>query len=474
MNTLERAQGLLAGILSSQHELLHALGQPGFSAEQTRELLASVREVDRLADLLTTRLLSELQHSQGFEPNSRASFNKLMHEGRFSRKQLKDLSRLSTELFDSPPSVGHTDGIPARLPHTAAGMAKAAFGAESATVITKTLDAIPKGTPPDTVAWVEEVMASMAHQLAPDDLVRAGQKILQGLNADSEPSDEERQHKRSVKLSAQDSELMGKLAGTVTPELHALLSRLFADYAGPGDLLPEGEKENDSRTQDQRNHDALVKALKYALSGPMRPTRGCSTVVATMTIEQLATAAGVVPTDVGTLLSVQDLIRLGADKNAFLAILDPDTGNLIELGKTSRAANLYAYLGLVASQGGDMTPGSSLPAALCEIHHLLAWRFSGRSTAGNMSLIGHNTHRNVDDAQENPKKWWTLCSETGQMLWIPPESIDPKRRPQANFNPMTWFNPGQMIRFGLHDSGPVPPFQRPRSVTCPRCNYPAA
>lgn len=187
-----------------------------------------------------------------------------------------------------------------------------------------------------------------------------------------------------------------------------------------------------------------------------------------MTLEQLATAAGVVPTDVGTLLPVQDLIRLGADKNAFLAILDAGTGNLIELGKSSRAADVYAYLGLVASQGGDMTPGSSLPAALCEIHHLLAWRFGGRSTAGNMSLIGHHTHRNVDDAQENPKKWWTICSETGRMLWIPPDSIDPERRPQANFNP------GQMLRFGLHDPGPVPPFQKPGFVTCPRCDYPAA
>lgn len=193
-----------------------------------------------------------------------------------------------------------------------------------------------------------------------------------------------------------------------------------------------------------------------------------------MTIEQLAAAAGAVPTDVGTLLPVRDLIRLGTEKNAFLAILDPGTGNLIELGKSSRGADLHAYLGLVASQGGDMTPGSSLPPALCEIHHLLAWRFGGRSTAGNMGLIGHNTHRNVDDTRTNPNKWWTIYSETGQMLWIPPKNIDPERRPQANFNHVAWFNPGQMLRFGLHDPEPVPPFQRPGFHTCPRCSYPAA
>lgn len=216
------------------------------------------------------------------------------------------------------------------------------------------LDQIPAGTLEDSVAAVEEMLAGLACVLAPDDLRKAGVKILQGLNAESEPTDAERQRRRDIKVSPQQADLMSTLKGDITPELRALLDRLFADYAGPGDLLPAGEKEADSRTADQRRHDALVAALKVALhrEGPMPPTRGCSTVVATMTLEQLQRAAGVVPTDVGTLLPIPDLIRLGADKNAFLALLEEGTGNLIELGRAKRAADIYAYLGLVAAQVG--------------------------------------------------------------------------------------------------------------------------
>lgn len=83
-----------------------------------------------------------------------------------------------------------------------------------------------------------------------------------------------------------------------------------------------------------------------------------------------------------------------------------------------------------------MTPGSDLPAALCEIHHLLAWRLGGLTDGKNLSFIGHRVHRNIDDLRENPNKFWT------------------------------WFNPGQMLRFGLHVPQADPPFQRPICAEC--------
>lgn len=440
----------------------HAVG-----VEDLTDQLLKVRELSRTCELLTVLLVRELEHAQAFHSNSRASFNDIMHKGRFGRRELKDLVALSRSLFEQPATVD-CDPKPARMPATASGLAEAQFGVASAMEITKVLDQVPAGTPADSVAAVEEMLAGLACVLAPDDLRKAGVKILQGLNAESEPNDADRQRRRDIQVSPQQADLMSTLKGEITPELRSLLDRLFADFAGPGDLLPEGEKEADSRTAGQRRHDALVAELKVALhrEGPMPPTRDCSTVVATMTLEQLQRAAGVVPTDVGTLLPIPDLIRLGADKNAFLALLEEDTGNLIELGRTKRAADIYAYLGLVAAQGGDMTPGSDLPAALCEIHHLLAWRLGGLTEGKNLSFVGHRVHRNIDDLRENPNKFWTWCSETGQMLWRLPKKLDPDRRPRSNFNPATWFNPGQMLRFGLHVPQTHPPFQRPVCAEC--------
>lgn len=452
----------------SHSEALAMLDSCVASGTDLHELLLQTRELKRQVELLSVKILRELLQGAEFHPEKRNEFNNLLHAGRFTRQELKTCVRLARDLFEQPVGVGCSEPIPASMPETAKGFESAAFGCDSAMEIAKVLDQIPEGTPAETVEHVESMMAGMAAWLAPEDLRKAGIKILQGLNAEHPPNDADRQKRRSLKVSPQGPDLMAHMTGTLTPELKALLDRLFADYAGPGDLLPPGEKEKDTRTADQRRHDALVAALKAALhrNGPMPPTRGCSTVVATMTLEQLYRAAGVVQTDVGTLLPIPDLLRLGADNNAFLAVLDEGTGNLIELGSTKRAADVYAYLGLVGSQGCDTTPGSDLPAAMCEIHHWVAWRCGGLSTAGNMGLVGHRTHRNIDDTHTNPKKFWTICDESGQMLWLPPDSEDPERRPRANFNPMTWFNPGYQLRYGLHSPDKDPPFQYP---TCRHC-----
>ncbi|MEJ6012310.1 DUF222 domain-containing protein [Corynebacterium sp. H127] len=360
MKSFEQIAEVIDAGVCGQLEVLAMLETHGCGPDHLKNLLLSLRQLQRLTELTSISLLRELEQRSGFHPNSRNSRNKMIYAGRFSRGELRDLTRLSAELFDAPAALTHPDGKQATMPATRSGMAAGAFGVASAMEIARVLDQVPANTPAETLAWVEGTLAEIATQLAPEDLRKAGLKILQGLNADDEPADAERQRKRDATLSGQGANLMSGLKVTATPELDALLRRLFADYGGPGDLLPTGEKDADTRTAGQRRHDALVAALAHALhrNGPMPPTRGCSTVVATMTMEQLRAAAGIVPSDVGTMLPVRDLLRLGADKNAFLAILDDDTGNLIELGRSKRAADVYAYLGLVAAQGGDMTPGS--------------------------------------------------------------------------------------------------------------------
>lgn len=462
MNTLEQVKQGFVDAIAAQWAAFDVLEHHAMDAEQLWQILDLTRELERLAQLTTLYALRELVNEREVFPRTAGGSNKLRHVGRFSRAELRNYLRIAEDVFEKPPFLGSPDTSPAAHPHTAQGMREGLFGVESAVEISKTMAALPDDITAEVRAHVEAMMAGFATELAPDDLRSAGQKILQGLAADSEPADDNRRKLRDATLSRQGADLMSSLYVTATPELHALLSRLFADYAGPGDLLPAGEKDHDDRFAGQRRHDALVAALKCALGpgGAMTPTRGCSTVVATMSIEQLAHAAGPVATDVGTLLPIPDLIRLGADKNAFLALLEEGTGNLIELGKFKRTADLHAYLGLVAAQGGDMTPGSHLPAAMCEIHHICAWRYGGRSTGDNLTFIGHATHRNTDDAQEDPDKWWTYCSKTGHLLWRPPKHIDPHRTPRINISPHTWFNPGQMMRL----FGAAPP-----GTTCQHC-----
>lgn len=461
MKTFECISQELEQAIAAQAAVLRSLETAHLDNKSAVAILDGVAHLQRLVEMSAVVAAGALDPLEG-----RVARGQLAHQLRISRKQLGGTVRLSAELLDEPAGLGCPEGRPARMPHVAEGMRNGQFGAESALIISRVLDQVPEDTPLETVEYVERILAEIAAKLGPDDLKVAGQKILQGLNAESAPKDEDRQRRRSVKLSPQGEDLMATLTGSITPELHALLSRLFADYAGPGDLLPEEEKARDSRTTGQRCHDALTAALKTAMGegGGMRPTRGCATVVATMTLEQLQVAAGVVPTDVGTHLPIPDLIRLGAERNAFLSILDKDTGNYVELGKTKRCGDVFAYLAAVAAQGGDMTPGSDIPAAWCQMHHVLAWRKGGLTTGSNQMLTNPKTHANIDDDQQDPDKYWTYCTKTGHMLWRPPRSVDPERRPRANFNPARWFNPGQMLKFGLFTPDKVPPFQYPESA----------
>lgn len=443
MNSFDGVLDRLRVTVDAQIAGLDMLKRTSSTAENLHDALALAREIERRAQLTTITILHELFAAQDFYPKTAGGFNCMLHEGRFTRRELRDYSAIADEIFPNPFLGGAPD-----LPHLGQALHDGDVSAAGAMEVINLMAKLPKDVSEETRDHVEQLMCDFARTLAPDDLRKAGIKILQGLAADDEPADERRQRDREATLSRQRPDLMSTLWVNATPELHALLSRLFADYAGPGDLLPEGEKANDTRFAGQRRHDALVAALKCALhrNGPMPPTRGCSTIVATMTVEQLRAAAGLVPTDVGTVLPVKDLIRLGSDHNDFLALLEEGTGNLIELGKFKRAADLHAYLGLFASQGGDTTPGSDLPAAMCEIHHIQSWKNGGRSTAGNMGLVGHNTHDLTDDNHRDPNKWWSYCTSTGHLVWQPPAHIDPKRRPRINISPSTWLVPGQMLR----------------------------
>ncbi|AKK04083.1 HNH endonuclease signature motif containing protein [Corynebacterium epidermidicanis] len=446
MHRHEHIHNLLTHIDELLNEFTDAIDRA--EPVRLRHLLSEQRVTIRKAEYASVCMIHQLIEAGLLRAESRNQRNAILHDLRITRRQLNNYICAAQRLFSERVSLSSPQPRLPQLPtlarHCAAGEAE--IGA--AEVIGSTLDTLPKVLAGEVFEYVETTLGDLATSLCIEDLRKAAHKILQGLALDDKAADAMRRKRRGAALSKQDSNLMARLCVTATPELHALLSRLFADYAGPGDLLSPGEKEDDKRTSTQRQHDALVAALKYALhrKGPMPPTRGCSTVVATMTREQLIEGTGVVATDVGTLLPMRDLLRLGADRDAFCAVLDSETGNLLELGKFKRGADVYHYLGLVASQGVDQTPGSDLPAAWCEIHHIRAWVRGGRTEPNNLMLLGHRTHRNVDDYHRNKNKWWTHVLPGGFQVICPPEQLDPQRTYCRNAHPATWFIPGHQYQ----------------------------
>lgn len=291
---------------------------------------------------------------------------------------------------------------------------------------------------------LEAQFAAMAVHMRPDQLRAHAKMMIMALGMGT--NKEDREARRSVGIGEQKADLMSTLFGEVDDQLATLLKRLFLDYGKPGALLEEGA--DDTRTKVQRQHDALKAALMVVLEqgGPMAPKRGAASVVATMTVDQLAALNGVAMTDVGTVVSVEELLEMGAAKHWYLAVLDGTTGNLLHLSRTRRGADMAMYLGLLASQGGDQTPGSNVPAAQCEIHHAIAYAMGGETSEDNLIFISPWTHRKVDDKEENENKYWTVV-EDGKIYFREPRYVNRDRPLATNCAPWLYLNPGQQIRY---------------------------
>ncbi|WIM69091.1 DUF222 domain-containing protein [Corynebacterium breve] len=340
-------------------------------------------------------------------------------------------------------------GTSTLLPNTAQAFRDHEIGVDAVGIIRSLLSHVLDD---EVKEMLEAELADMARNCSLDQLKRAGTALIQAYGFGNNKKD--RDDRRNVYITQQGPDLMSRIGGELTPELDALLRRLFIDYAGPGDLLEEGA--DDQRTPGQRQHDALVHALKFALNekGPLKPTRGCASVVVSMTLDQLCAGTGVAMTDVGTLITIDELISLGAAQFSYLALLD-NSGDLLHLCRTSRSADVSMYIGMVASQGGDQTPGSNLPAAMCEIHHIKAWSQGGETTPDNLMFLNRKTHANVDDLQLRKDKYWTM--RLGDKVVIQePCSIDPDRPFVANIAPWSWWCPGVQARYaekgGPHQS----------------------
>ncbi|KAB3519893.1 DUF222 domain-containing protein [Corynebacterium sp. zg254] len=210
-----------------------------------------------------------------------------------------------------------------------------------------------------------------------------------------------------------------------------------------GGELPSGEQSGAGKPEE--GEEAPSPELKPRR---MNPARGATTIVATMTLDQLLSRTGMGMTDTGTLMPVNQLIEAALAQDVYLQVLDLNARTLW-LGRSSRLGSLDQYLALFGEEGGSTAPGSDTPAAWCHIHHIQGWEYGGTTDIDNLTLVDPRNHAHVDDARRNPGRWWTYVGDaTGpdKVVWIPPQSEDPERTPVTNDNPSVWGNHGPLLR----------------------------
>jgi hypothetical protein len=279
----------------------------------------------------------------------------------------------------------------------------------------------------------EALLAEKAALLRPDQLELVADRLATTVNPDGVFSDEDRARKRGFVWCGRqraDGMSVGKLFAT--PELRAMLEAWCAKFAAPGMCNPAdhtptvtGEPstevtDRDDRSHAQRQHDALAALVRGQLGDPkLGQHNGLPvTIIATATLEQLQTGAGVAVTAGTTLLPMRDVIRMASHAWHYLCVFDSHSERAIYLGRGKRIASADQRIVLHAKDRGCSAPGCDKPGYLCEVHHVREWADGGRTDIDTLTFACGPDHRLL-----KPGGWQTRKRADGRIEWIPPPQL---------------------------------------------------
>ncbi len=153
-----------------------------------------------------------------------------------------------------------------------------------------------------------------------------------------------------------------------------------------------------------------------------------TTILLTMSIDQLETRTGVVTSAHGGSLTVEQAVRLGVEANV-IPVIFTDTGGIHSYGRKRRFATVGQTYAMYARDLRCTFPGCDQPAAWCERDHAPGWGEGGETDIDAMHLTcrRHN--------QPKRRAGWQPTVHKGVPQWIPPRWIDPHQRPQTNPQP---------------------------------------
>lgn len=138
-------------------------------------------------------------------------------------------------------------------------VAAGVVGADAVEKIDRVLRSFPAHVHAELTAAADPHIAELVEHVDVDDLDALAPMLRALLGIDDPYTDADRQRARGVRVGAQGHDGMSRISGRLTPHLAALVKRLAADHAGPGDLLADGVV--DDRDPAQRLHDAVEAAL---------------------------------------------------------------------------------------------------------------------------------------------------------------------------------------------------------------------
>jgi Domain of unknown function (DUF222) len=344
--------------LAAAQQALAALDLAALSGDQLLEL-AAASETD-------TRQRASVQHAVVAELDARgvaaelgcASTAVVLSERlRIGRREAAGRVRLAAQL--GPRRAMSGQALPARFPQVAAAVAQGAISGRHAALICRTVAELPEAAV-EHAAAVEAMLVEHARVVNPDQLAVLTRTVRACLDPDgvlgSERDHERRRHATLTALP----DGSGRLQAQLTAEATAVWQTILDTLARPTPDVEGGEP--DRRSPAQRRHDALADAGQRLLRAGALPDAGGTptTVLITLTVDQLEARTGMVTTAHGGLISVPQALQIAAEANIVPVVIG-DAGGILGYGLTRRTASNGQRRALAARDRGCSFPGCDRP-----------------------------------------------------------------------------------------------------------------
>ncbi len=325
---------------------------------------------------------------------------------------------------------------PPRLPQLRDALLAGATGVDGVLAASAPLLALGDRGDPERVRAADEVIAALASGHGPDgaapacaDELRVHAQVWAML---IDPDGAEPTELRATRLRGIT---FGQLRDGVIPVRGALLPEIAAQWETIADATtsprvrfsPDARTDDgsgailDDRTRPQKLHDALATALTVAAASRDLPTvgGGAPTLVVSVRENDLTSDTGWAHLDrvsIPVALSVARHVGCGG---VVQRVAVGATGRIRRLGSEERVFNRHQRRAIALRDGGCAIPGCHVPAAWCEIHHVVEHAQGGPTHTDNGVLLCWFHHRFIDAGP------WRIRMNNGVPEVLPPPWYDP-------------------------------------------------
>ena len=251
------------------------------------------------------------------------------------------------------------------------------------------------------------------------------------------PDEDQALLKRAFRLGRERDGVI-PFSGALMPEIGGKLGRLFDAFMSPktAPVCFRAEEDADSpsevadspeappveiRTPDQVRHDVLAAIFDIAARSTETPSIGGAAPTVLVSVQQadLDQNKGVGYIDgVDTPVSLQTVKQMICTGGTQQVVLN-DEGRILRLGVPDRCFTGWQRRAIILRDGGCIIPGCRIPAAWCEIHHVVPDVQGGPTHTDNGVLTCWFHHRTIDTSG------WQIRMTRGAPQIKAPLWIDP-------------------------------------------------